>query len=70
MATPKQQQAEGWWKQVSGRVKEAWGALSDDDLSRFKGQKDQLIGHIQEKTGETRAEIRKKLDKFWDRGKE
>ena len=31
-ANPGEQQAEGLWNQISGRVKEAWGALSDDAL--------------------------------------
>jgi len=66
MATPEEQHAEGLWNQISGRIKEAWGALSDDDLSRFEGRKEQLVGHIQEKTGETRTDIRKKLDALWD----
>lgn len=66
MSSPKEQQTEGLWNQISGRVKEAWGALSDDDLSRFEGRKDQLVGHIQEKTGESRSEIRKKLDELWE----
>ena len=65
MGSPKKQQSKGMWNQVSGRVKEAWGALADDDLSRFEGCKDQLVGHIQEKTGENRSEVRKKLDQFW-----
>ena len=65
MANPEEQQAEGLWNQISGRVKEAWGALSDDDLSRFEGRKEQLVGHIEEKTGEKRADIREKLDALW-----
>ncbi len=27
---------EGKWDQVKGRVKEAWGSLTDDDLDRTK----------------------------------
>jgi uncharacterized protein YjbJ (UPF0337 family) len=56
-----EQQAEGMWKQVSGRIQEAWGALTDDDLDRFKGQRDQLVGRIQQKTGETREKVSRKL---------
>jgi len=66
MPTPEEQQVEGLWNQFSGRVKEAWGALSDDDLSRYEGKMDQLVGHIQEKTGEKRTEIRERLDALWD----
>lgn len=59
-------QAKGMWNQFSGRVKEAWGALTDDDVDRYEGRIDQLIGRIQEKTGESRAEVARKLDEISD----
>ena len=64
MATPTEQRAEGTWKQFKGRLKEAWGALTDDDLDRAEGQRDQLIGRIQERTGESREAIRRKIDQI------
>ncbi|MEX0873641.1 MAG: CsbD family protein [Actinomycetota bacterium] len=59
--------AEGKWDQVKGRVKEAWGALSDDDLDRTNGKLDQLVGTIKEKTGEAVDTIEDKLNKILDR---
>lgn len=64
MTDAETQQAKGAWKQLKGRVKEAWGVLSDDDIDRYEGKLDQLAGRIQEKTGESRETIRKKLDAF------
>lgn len=55
---------EGSWKQMKGRLKEAWGALSDDELDRLEGQRDQIEGLIEEKTGESREEIRSRLDRM------
>jgi uncharacterized protein YjbJ (UPF0337 family) len=52
---------EGKWDQMRGRVKEAWGALSDDDLDRTEGKWDRLVGTIKEKTGETADAIERKL---------
>jgi uncharacterized protein YjbJ (UPF0337 family) len=52
---------EGRWDQMRGRVKEAWGALSDDDLDRTEGKWDRLVGTIKEKTGETADAIERKL---------
>ena len=54
-------EAEGKWDQARGRVKEAWGVLSDDDLDRTEGKKDRLIGVIKEKTGESVDTIERKL---------
>jgi uncharacterized protein YjbJ (UPF0337 family) len=62
----KTEKEEGLWKQFRGRIQEAWGSLSDDDIHRLKGRRDQIIGQIQEKTGEARAAIAEKLDEIAD----
>ena len=64
MSSPTRQQAKGAWKKFKGRIQEAWGALMNDDLDRYEGKRDQLVGHIQEKTGETRTAIRNRLDRI------
>ncbi|MEM1270333.1 MAG: CsbD family protein [Bacteroidota bacterium] len=56
------QQAEGQWQQFSGRLQEAWGALTNSDVDRYEGQREQLIGAIQEKTGEAREAIVRSVD--------
>jgi len=58
---------EGKWDQVKGRVKEAWGSLTDDDLDRTNGKLDQLVGTIKEKTGETVDKIEEKLNQILDK---
>jgi len=55
---------EGRWRQLRGRVKAAWGDLTDDELDRIEGRRDQLIGLLQEKTGEAHQEIERKLDEL------
>ena len=62
--SPTQQQVEGNWKQFKGKVKEAWGIFTDDDLDRYEGKMDQLAGRLQEETGEAREEIQERLDKI------
>lgn len=41
----------GKWKQLSGKLKEKWGKLTDDDLKRAEGNKDYLVGKLQEHYG-------------------
>jgi len=53
---------EGNWKQFRGRIKEAWGAVTDDDLQRVEGRYEQLLGMLEERTGRDRAEIERKLE--------
>jgi uncharacterized protein YjbJ (UPF0337 family) len=38
---------------MKGRLKEAWGDLTDDDVDRAEGQWDQMISTIRERTGES-----------------
>ncbi len=52
----------GQWKQMRGKVKEWWGVLTDDDLDRINGQRDQLIGMLQEKYGYTKDQATRELD--------
>ncbi len=44
-------QFEGKWTQFKGRMKERWGQLTDDDLDVINGQRQQLVGVLQERYG-------------------
>jgi uncharacterized protein YjbJ (UPF0337 family) len=57
-------QMEGKWKQVTGKVKEKWGKLTDDDLQMIAGKRDQLVGKIQERYGIAKEEAQKQVDEF------
>jgi uncharacterized protein YjbJ (UPF0337 family) len=52
----------GNWKQFSGKVKEKWGNLTDDDLATINGRRDQLEGKIQERYGIAKDQVRKDVD--------
>ena len=58
-------QVEGNWKQFSGKVREGWGKLTDDDLAVVNGQRDQLVGRIQERYGIAKEEAEKQV-KEWE----
>ena len=34
----------GDWKQFSGKVKQQWGKLTDDELTQINGNREQLEG--------------------------
>jgi uncharacterized protein YjbJ (UPF0337 family) len=51
----------GDWNQLKGKVKQHWGQLTDDELSEVEGNIDQLVGLVQQKTGEARQNIEKAL---------
>jgi uncharacterized protein YjbJ (UPF0337 family) len=56
---------EGKWKQLKGQVKQEWGKLTDDDLDRLTGKRDELIGLIQERYGWERVEAERAVDEFY-----
>jgi len=56
--------AEAKWKTLRVRIKETWGDLTDDDLDRFDGQRDQFVGHIQERYGMSRQDVERRLDEI------
>lgn len=55
---------EGKWNQVKGKVRQKWGELTDDDLTRIAGKRDELVGLIQERYGRTRAEAEREVNEF------
>ena len=57
---------EGRWKQLSGSAREQWGKFTEDDVQTLTGQKDQLVGKIQERYGIAKAEAEEQAEK-WSR---
>ena len=51
---------------LRGRLRESWGALTDDDIDRANGQWDQLISTIREKTGDSVETISDRLNEMID----
>ena len=49
----------GTWNTVKGKLKQAYGNLTDDDLKYEEGKDDELLGRLQQKTGKTKDELRK-----------
>lgn len=51
------QELEGQWNQVKGKIQNRWADLTDDELQRAKGNANELVGVIQQRTGETRHAV-------------
>lgn len=54
----------GNWKQLTGKVREEWGDLTDNEVTEIGGQKDQLVGKLQAKYGWTREEADRRADEW------
>ena len=61
----------GQWKHMRGELKSWWGKLADDDFDKIGGQKDKLIGVVQEKYGYAREkaqqEVERRLKEYGDK---
>ncbi len=57
-------QVKGNWKQFSGKVKEKWGKLTDDDLTTLEGKRDQLAGKLQERYGYAKDQAEREISEF------
>ena len=51
----------GDWNITKGKLKQKWAKLTDSDLTFADGKKDELIGRIQKRTGETREAVEKSI---------
>ncbi|MCY7356713.1 MAG: CsbD family protein [Rudanella sp.] len=52
---------EGTWDKLKGKIKQAYGDLTDDDLTYAEGKEDEMWGRVQQKTGHTKDEINKRV---------
>jgi len=57
----------GRWKQLAGKMKEQWGALTDDAGWRRQGTSEYLSGVLQEHNGIAREAARRALRDFHKR---
>ena len=51
---------------MSGKVKEKWGQLTDDDIAQVNGNREQLEGILQKRYGYAKDQAKKELDRWSD----
>lgn len=57
-----QEMIRGNWNTIVGAIKQKFGEISNDDLSKVQGNIDQLVGLLQRKAGQTRQQVEQFLD--------
>jgi uncharacterized protein YjbJ (UPF0337 family) len=55
---------QGQWNEIKGKVKQQWGKLTDDDLTRIDGKRDELLGSLQKKYGYEKERAEEELSRF------
>ena len=54
--------AKGKWTQLTGKVKEKWGKLTDDEVEQMEGKFEVFYGKMQERYGMSRDKARREFD--------
>jgi len=54
----------GDWKEISGKLKQRYAKLTDDDVLFAKGKEEELLGRLQKKLGKSKEELRKVIAKL------
>src|SRR4051812_24175509 len=55
----------GQWRQMRGTLRTWWGKITDDDWERIAGQKDRLLGFLQEKYGYTKDMAQREIERHF-----
>ena len=53
---------QGDWMQFKDKVRKNWAKLTDEDLTRIGGRRDELIGRLQARYGFAKAEAAREIE--------
>lgn len=57
----------GHWHEIKGRLKQQWGKLTDDEITKIEGSYETLAGILQQKYGYQREQAQKEIQAFLDK---
>jgi uncharacterized protein YjbJ (UPF0337 family) len=60
-------QVKGKWHEVKGSIRARWGELTDDEIEELDGNREKMVGKIQQKYGVAKEEAEKQVDE-WTKG--
>jgi len=52
------------WKDMRGKARQQWGKLTDDELQRIRGNREQLEAAIQKRYGMAKEEAQRQVDEW------
>ena len=52
------------WKDVKGKARVKWGKLTDDELSRVRGNREQLEAALQKRYGIAKEDAQQQIDQW------
>ena len=55
-------QIQGDWVQYKGKLRQNWNMLTDEDITRIAGRREELIGRLRERYGFAAAEAERETE--------
>ncbi len=55
---------QGNWKEISGKLKQKYAEVTDDDLLFAEGKEEEMLGRLEQKLGKTKEQIRDLIAKI------
>jgi uncharacterized protein YjbJ (UPF0337 family) len=55
---------EGKWEEVKGKMKQAWGKLTDNDFKVIEGAHEEIYGTLQKHYGYSKDQAQKAVKEF------
>lgn len=52
----------GKWQELRGQVRQRWGKLTEDDLTRLSGKTEELAGALQQRYGYGKAQAEMEIN--------
>lgn len=52
----------GQWNDMKNSVKQKWSEMTDDDMDHVNGDRDRLVGRVQERYGRNREDAEREVD--------
>ena len=60
----------GKWHELKGKVKQKWGNITDDDVTRVSGRVEELAGVLQQRYGYDKAQAEQEINHWLDEHKD
>jgi uncharacterized protein YjbJ (UPF0337 family) len=53
---------QGKWHELKGQVKQQWGKLTDDDMTKLTGKQEELAGVLQKRYGYSKEQAEREIN--------
>ena len=58
------EQTQGKAEQITGKIKETWGKLTDNDIALLKGNRQEFYGKLEKQYGIAKEEAERQIKEF------